>query len=471
MIGKYVKIKSTVKTTAGIGNGNFQYEQYSTTKDLAHIVTENKNICNIEGGQNTDSYDIVAKYANDTYTIKFSRFKDNNVSNTMEAFKILTDAMQSKDLNAIGDANLPKIFDSNGDEIASFESRNEGNGPSGFTYLHGSIHGREFNLYEVGHHGQHVTNYMYDNNNNIVAAIVNDSKLGFDWNFTIYAEEGVWFRIAQIMTLVLQYYVEKRLREGNPVGNVVTIQKGLLEKENKEFIQKIINNTSPEFLPENMEIMKQYKEEKKEAEKEPGILGLKVFAIGMPICIALVIVIILIVSAAKNKDTKPVSNDNRNVVTTTNTSESKPKNTIQNTVQNTLTNVIANTTNTNTTSSLYAPNTTSNTISNTIVNNTNTITNTTSNTTTTNTNSSVYDSRILGNWTSEDKTITMKFENNSGDFMATCIQKSGSTYSASAKMDASKIEIYGHYTYTYKFVGDKLELTNTTNNMKLVFTK
>ena len=89
---------------------------------------------------------------------------------------------------------------------------------------------------------------------------------------------------------------------------------------------------------------------------------------------------------------------------------------------------------------------------------------------TTNTNK-VYDSRILGKWTSEDKTVTLNFENNSTDFMVTCIQKAGSTYSASVIMDANKIAVLNHYTYTYKFVGDKLELTNTTNNVKVVFTK
>ena len=126
---------------------------------------------------------------------------------------------------------------------------------------------------------------------------------------------------------------------------------------------------------------------------------------------------------------------------------------------------ITNSTNTSSNNTNTIANTTANT-------STNTMTNTTSSNTTTSTSSNTsYDARILGKWTSEDKTITMNFTNNGGSLGVTCSTKDGSPYFASVTMDSNKIEVYNHYTYTYRFTDNKLELTNTSNNQTVTFTK
>ena len=270
MIGAYIKIH---KDYNGGININTSAGSISSVKTLrpseSHIVCQNQNVCNINGIQNTETYDLNTIYGNENYVIKYW-FNNNSVSDTVEALGMIANAFKEKSATALSKDMYPKIYDASNNLVGEFEGRTEGSGlTEAFPYVHGKILGNEFDVYQVGHLNEPVIYYIYDSTGNIVGAISESIKLNSGNkagtnNMTIYSIDANWFKIISLYTIVLSYKLEiqryDEYKNEEVISNVNTIQPGLLAKENKGFIQNIEATTNPSFLPCNMPLVVQYAE-------------------------------------------------------------------------------------------------------------------------------------------------------------------------------------------------------------------
>ena len=246
MIGKYIGIN--LKT--------------AIRESESHIVSENKEICTIESIKGEDS--VLVKIENKTYKIEFG--KDANHENTSDS--------------AIwnwANSTLPRIYNEDGEKIGTFEVRSAGEGiTQKYNYGHGSINGVDFNYYIIGNKGQ--TIYVKDENDKTVGAIEDV------YNQNIYVEDEKWFEILCLVTIIEAYdYESKRLgvdgEQNYSIGSATTHQKGLLEKEDKEFIERIKGNTKTEDIPENTQNYKEYKEERTKKHNRSTLLIFGIIAI------------------------------------------------------------------------------------------------------------------------------------------------------------------------------------------------
>lgn len=264
MICEYIKMKTDIKpkVTGSISNSPNISIKGTLYPFKGTMIARNEEVCDIEGRLETEYYRLNVNFPDESFVLKFWE-KRTNIAEAASLIGMAHQMIKEKSADALYQMILPKVFDTNGNQIGEmqFFAENIG-GLQSYQYRKVVINEVELTIYDVGVRKKGIHYCMYDSNNNMVATVVKRKKTTHSKSrYTMYIVNDEWYKyVALAVIMIHQQDYEKFKKDGEGLGSVsrsvYTYQKGLLEKYDPNFIPRIIAQDGVENLPENMPLVK-----------------------------------------------------------------------------------------------------------------------------------------------------------------------------------------------------------------------
>lgn len=264
MIAELIKMETDLNYKTGLEVNNVGYTRKSTIIPFkANIIARNNIVCNMEGRQSKETYDITTSFSNNYYKISFWE-QASNVGTISSIAGMVGTMIKEKSFDALQDTMLPKIYDANGNQVGKMEYMTvKGELLQSYAYYKLSLRDIELNCYVVGHGREEIFFVMYDREDRIVATVSKRMTVKHAKSrYTLYVENDEWFEPAAISTIILQQMLYDAMEEdkggyGTRTHALNTHQKELLDKYDPNFIDSIISREDPSNLPENMPLVEE----------------------------------------------------------------------------------------------------------------------------------------------------------------------------------------------------------------------
>lgn len=288
MIGEYIKLQWDVKKEQGISINGFEYtKKVSILPYKATMVARNYEVCQIDGRQSNDTFDLSVAFGNnESYLIKFWE-QSSNIGTLKSVATMVGTMIKEKSTDAMYETMLPKIFDANGNQVGELQYIPvKQQGLQSYNYNKLVLNGVELSYYTVGIKRQ-IYYCMYNSNNQMVATVCKRMKVvNGQSRYTMYVVSDEWFKYVALATSIIAQ-MEDTEGMGTAHDNLNTFQKELLARYNPNFIPQVVAQAGPMNLPENMPLVTQ---QVKASQNNPYIMIKKIgFIIGM-VLIAIVFI-------------------------------------------------------------------------------------------------------------------------------------------------------------------------------------
>ena len=257
-IGKYITLKQEREMYQGSGVDGWNIKETHTFDPFeAVIVSENVEVCKIQGIREKHTFDISIDFINHEKKIMRVLQPNNTITQITDGIKVFMKAI--KDMNPFKTlvSLAPKIYDENDNVVGVFDGKlikdKEGKDVPAIIF---DYYDKKYVIYKVPADKKRYSFVVYDEDK-LVAEIINDRRKGFTTNqdllkFDIYVEDDNYFNLACLLTL---FWTRFNPEEGHKMStNDLKIYSYLFSQE---FVDNIRNNTNPEYLPENMELAKE----------------------------------------------------------------------------------------------------------------------------------------------------------------------------------------------------------------------
>lgn len=258
MIGEYIKLQWDVRKEQGISVGGFDYTvNTSILPYKATMIARNCEVCQLDGRQSRDTFDLSVAFSNnESYLIKFWE-QSSNVGTIKSVATMVGTMIKEKSTDAMYNTMLPKIFDSNGNQIGEIQYIPvKQSGLQSYNYNKLILNGVELSYYTVGVKRE-IYYCMYNSNNQMIATVRKGKKIkNGQTRYTMYVVSDEWFKyVALVTSVIAQNEDTDGLGSSSEVLN--TFQKELLARYNPNFIPQIVAKEGPMNLPENMPLVAQ----------------------------------------------------------------------------------------------------------------------------------------------------------------------------------------------------------------------
>lgn len=263
MIGEFIKTESDLNLKTNMGVNDINYQRKTTMIPFkACIIAKNNVVCELEGKQQTQTYDITTNFYNDYYKISFWEQK-SNIGTISSVVDMVGTMIKDKSIEALGETMLPKIYDNNGNQVGKIEYvpvKKEK--MQSYYYYKLYLNDIELKCYIIGHGKEEILFVMYDKNENIVATVSKRMKVkNAKARYTMYIEDESWFKYVAIATISIHQMVydneEEKITLGSQGHSLNTYQKELLDKYDPNFIPNVISQEEEANLPENMPLVQE----------------------------------------------------------------------------------------------------------------------------------------------------------------------------------------------------------------------
>ena len=274
MIGVLTITQNERANTKGVSINGIGFSKREVIDPLElKIFVNNQVYCSIQGVYNNNTYDLNCKFNDTTIVESYYYNQGGTIQGVKDLAGAIGDAMNGEGTNALLKFIVPTIKCEDGSTGSINLDYDIDENNKKYPIAAGNILGLDFKFYEIGSDknvNPDSSNYSYihDSYGKVVAALC---EKGCD--VIIYANDDIWFRVASLYALHVLF--NKYKKEELTTGPKFILNKRIKTFADKEFITNIINNTSPDNLPENMTIIK---EAKKQLRKQSfNVLGI-VFA-------------------------------------------------------------------------------------------------------------------------------------------------------------------------------------------------
>lgn len=261
MIAELIKIESDLNFKVGVGVNNIDYKRKMTVVPFKGcVVAKNQLVCNMEGKQQKESYDIVVNFKNNNYKISFWE-QASNVKTISSIADMVGKMIKDKSIDAMSQTILPKIYDVSENQIGNVEYVSvKGEKLQSYYYYKISLNNMELKCYEVGFGSKGIFFIMYDMQDNLVAEVSKRMKVkNGKSSYTLYIKNEEWFEIVSLTTIILHQTIFDKEEDNFGLGSqgyaLNTFQQELKNKYSQNFIDAIIASEDPKNLPENMPLV------------------------------------------------------------------------------------------------------------------------------------------------------------------------------------------------------------------------
>ena len=296
MIAEYIKLEWDKKYHSTIDLGIFDIQASATVVPYkATVIARNTEICQLDGMAQADTYDLSIAFGNgESYLVKFWQQSTN--LGTIKSLIGIAGKMIAGDEDA-KNAVMPKIYDANGNMIGgvSFMPVHEG-GVQSYYFYRLEIMGRILDTYIVGMDHK-VYFCMYEQNNRMVATVnkvlpVRNGKA----RYTMHIGNDEDVQVVTTMTAILHqliYENQDKQSLGISSENLISPQRGLREKYQPGFVEKVIAQEGSANLPENMPLVAE------KVRESQGTLQLILKRIGVIVFLVMFVGIIIVMLVNK----------------------------------------------------------------------------------------------------------------------------------------------------------------------------
>ena len=259
MIAEYIKLEWDKKHEAHIDLGlPIDLQARATVIPYkATVVARNTEICQLDGMAQADTYDMSIAFNNgQSYMMKFWQQSTN--LGTIKSLADIAGKMISGDKDAMG-AMMPRVYDAAGNMVGEIRFVTmDGKGLQSYYAYRLIMSGKVLDSYIVG--VDRKTYFcMYDDAGQMVATVnkvlpVRNGKA----RYTMYIEYDEWAQMVIMMTEAVhhrEYEGESKQGLGGWSENRISFQKGLKEKYQPDFINRVITQEGSANLPENMPLV------------------------------------------------------------------------------------------------------------------------------------------------------------------------------------------------------------------------
>jgi len=257
-IGKYITLKQEREMYQGSGVDGWNIKETHTFDPFeAVIVSENVEVCKIQGIREKHTFDISIDFINHEKKIMRVLQPNNTITQITDGIKLLMKAVKDRNPVKTLIELTPKIYDENDNVVGVFDGKiikdKEGNDVSAIIF---DYYDKKYIIYKAPADIKRFSYVVYDGDK-LVAEIINDRRKGFTTNqdllkFDIYVEDENYFNVACLLTLFWTRLAPEEGRNSN-----TNKLKEYARFFNQEFIDNIRKNTNPEYYPENMELAKE----------------------------------------------------------------------------------------------------------------------------------------------------------------------------------------------------------------------
>lgn len=295
MIAEYITLEWNTQASKDVDLGPIDLQACATVIPYqGTVIARNAEVCQLNGMTQADSYDLSVAFADgESYMMKFWQ-QSTNLGTIKSVVGMIGKMAKDGVMNALQDTMLPKVFDANGQPIGEFKyltvSRK---GPQSYYYY--QLHFQEIMLdcYTVGV-DKGIYSCLYDQTGTLVAIISKNVLVKHGKSrYTMYLSSDEWLRPVTIMTAFLDQYPndggQHIARKGYKLN---TFQKGLLDKYQPDFIEKIKAQEGATNLPENMPLVQQKVHESQNTVqiilRRIGVIAFIAFFVGIILVMVLV---------------------------------------------------------------------------------------------------------------------------------------------------------------------------------------
>ena len=264
MIAKFIKINKQLVREFGTSSRGVtvtKKEAYYPFK--ATIIARNKEICQIEGIQNEDNYELKHKFEDEVITIRINR-KSVNVKALFELAKATAESVNEKSFQPFVDHIMPEGYDENGNEIITFGRNLVTVEKVTDNYYHNIIRFRNeaYNVYDVSDFKEGMFLCVYNSKEELVGTIKKIGKVkNFKDNYDIYCKDSQYEKLMCIVASCWhQFKYEKynddvNTKSGGYSVSGNTVSSLLRAKYNPNYINEVIASEPTEYQLENMPLV------------------------------------------------------------------------------------------------------------------------------------------------------------------------------------------------------------------------